>query len=144
MHAKHTAVHNRTERHVVKHVAAVAPDVRTAILSCALVVEAVHLGNLPRLVVAPDERHPVRVSDFERQQQQECLDRVQAAVHKVAEKQVVGIRAHAAHTEQLHEIVKLAVNVATDGHGRVHALDVGLLDENVARLRTELLHLRLR
>ena len=36
-----------------------------------LIVEAVHLRDLPRLVVATDESDAVGVSDLERKQQQE-------------------------------------------------------------------------
>lgn len=84
MHAKDTAVDDSGEGEVVEDLAAVTPDVRGAVLALALVEEAVHLRDLPRLVVPPDERDPVGVSYFVGEQQEEGLDGVEPAVDEVA------------------------------------------------------------
>lgn len=64
--------------------------------------------------VPPAPRVPPHL---ECQQQQERLHRVEAPVHEVAHEQVVGLRAVAAHLEQLHEVVELAMDVPTCGRG---------------------------
>ena len=69
------------------------------------------LRDLARLVVAPDERDAVRVAHLEREQQQERLDAVEAAVDKVAHEEVVRVGHVAAHLEQLLQVVELAVDV---------------------------------
>ncbi|KAG7872084.1 hypothetical protein KL916_003422 [Ogataea parapolymorpha] len=98
VHAQHAAVRARaaqnvrSEREVVEHVAAVAPHVRRAVFAHAFVVKPVHAGDLTRLVVSPDQEDTVWISHFVAQQQQKRLERVEAAVHKVAEKQVFGVR----------------------------------------------------
>lgn len=51
---------------------------------------------------------------LEREQQQERLDAVEAAVDKVAHEEVVGVRHVAADLEELLQVVELAVDVATD------------------------------
>ena len=56
---------------------------RSAHAPQALVVEAVDLRDLPRLVVAADERDAVRIADFVRQQEEEGLDAVEATVDEV-------------------------------------------------------------
>lgn len=84
MHAKDTPVDDSSEGEVVEDLAAVAPDVRGAVLALALVEEAVHLRDLPRLVVAPDERDPVGVAHFVCEQQEKGLDGVEPAVDEVA------------------------------------------------------------
>lgn len=84
MHAKDTPINNRSECEVIENFAAVAPDVRGAVLALALVEEAVHLRDLPRLVVPPDERDPVGVAHFVGEQQEEGLDGVEPAVDEVA------------------------------------------------------------
>ena len=60
------------------------------------------------------ERHRLqaRQTRLQREQQQEGLDAVVAAVHEVAHEQVVGLRAVAADLEQLHEVVELPMDVA--------------------------------
>ncbi len=53
--------------------------------------------------------------------------RVVAAVDVVAHEQVVGVGRVAADAEQLHEVVELAVDVATHCDRRTHGLHVRLL-----------------
>lgn len=84
MHAEHAAVHDRAEREVVEHLAAPPPHVAAPVLALALVVEAVHLRDLPRLVVPPDEGDALRVPHLQREEEQEGLDAVEAPVDKVA------------------------------------------------------------
>ena len=69
MHAKHLPVHNGRERQVVKNLAAPAPNVRRAILPLAFVEKTVDLCDLPRFVVAADERDSLRVSHLEREEE---------------------------------------------------------------------------
>jgi len=137
VHAEDAAVDDGAEAHVVEHLAAVAPDARRAVLLHALVVEAVHLGDLTRLVVAADEGHAVRVPHLEGEEEEERLDRVEAAVDVVTcarsasqlgrfcvsrreregertEEEVVGVGALAADAEELEEVPELAMDVAAD------------------------------
>jgi hypothetical protein len=83
MHAEHAPVNHSTKREVVKHLAAPSPDVAAPVLALAFVVKAVHLRDLPGLVVASDERHPLRVAHLEGEQQQECLDAVETTINEV-------------------------------------------------------------
>ena len=54
MHAQDAIIDQRGEGEVIEDVGAVAPHVDTAILAQALVVKAVHLRDLPTLVVTAD------------------------------------------------------------------------------------------
>ena len=54
VHAQNAVVDQRGEGEVIEDVGAVAPHVDTAILAQALVVKAVHLRDLPTLVVTAD------------------------------------------------------------------------------------------
>lgn len=60
--SSHLAINDSREGQVVKNLSAVSPDSDWTILSEALVVEAIHLGDLPRLVVSPDQGYPVRIT----------------------------------------------------------------------------------
>ena len=57
-----------------------------------LTVEPVDLRDLPGLVVAPQERYPVRPLGLQRQQPRQRLEAVVAPVHKVPQEDVVRIR----------------------------------------------------
>lgn len=61
-HASHLAINNSREGQVVEDLSTVSPDGDWAVLAEALVVEAVDLGDLPRLVVSPDQGYPVWVT----------------------------------------------------------------------------------
>lgn len=90
--AEDLVVDQRGKRQVVEQVGEVLPHVRVAVLAQALVIEAIHLRDLARLVVAAQNRDAVGVAHLERHQQRHGLHRVVAAVDVVAHEQVVGIR----------------------------------------------------
>jgi len=111
------------------YLATVLPRVGIAVLAHALVVEAVHLCDLPRLVVTAQQRHLLWVLGLEDEQLRERLEAVVAAVDKVAHENVVGLGRVAARAEQLLQVVVLTVDVTAHGHGRAHRLHVALLDQ---------------
>mmetsp|Transcript_3559 Transcript_3559/g.6806 ORF Transcript_3559/g.6806 Transcript_3559/m.6806 type:complete len:278 (+) Transcript_3559:505-1338(+) len=144
VHAEHRVVDDGGEAEAVEDVDAKLPHVGVAVLLEALVVKAVDLRDLAALVVAADERHALRVPHFEREQQQKRLDRVVAAVDKVAHEDVVDRRDLPADVEELEQVVELAVDVADDGGGDGHVVDVLLLHQNLLGLLAQRLHLILR
>lgn len=84
MHAKYTAIDDSSQRQVIEYLAAIPPDICRAVFSLAFVVEAVHLGDLPRFVVASDKRDSIRVANFVREQEKEGLDGIKSAVDEIA------------------------------------------------------------
>mmetsp|Transcript_111600 Transcript_111600/g.326405 ORF Transcript_111600/g.326405 Transcript_111600/m.326405 type:complete len:216 (-) Transcript_111600:149-796(-) len=139
--AEDALVDEGRQAEVVEDLGAVAPDVDAAVLTQALVVEAVDLRDLPALVVASDERDPVCIPHLECQQQEERLHAVESAVHEVAHEEVIGIRAVSANLEEFHQVIELAVNVAADRHWRINSLHVALLHEDLARFCAQSLDL---
>lgn len=100
--AKHLVVDQRRQRQVVKQVREQAPGLGGAVFAQALVVEPVHLRDLARLVVPPENGDAVRVSQLGRDEQRHGLDGVVAAIHVVAEEQVVGGGQRARDAEELN------------------------------------------
>mmetsp|Transcript_31083 Transcript_31083/g.91139 ORF Transcript_31083/g.91139 Transcript_31083/m.91139 type:complete len:336 (-) Transcript_31083:76-1083(-) len=66
VHAEDLVLDQRRERQVVEDLCAVPPDVDRAVLAQALVIKAVHLRDLPRLVVASDQGDAVRIPHLRR------------------------------------------------------------------------------
>lgn len=64
MHAKDLLVNDGAQREVVEDLGAVPPDVDAAILAKALIVEAVHLSDLPGLMVSADQSDAIGVADL--------------------------------------------------------------------------------
>ena len=54
------------------------PDVAVPVLSAALVIEPVDLGDLTGFVIASQNGYSIFVSDFEREQKSDCFDGVVA------------------------------------------------------------------
>ena len=129
------------EWQIVEQVGEILPHVGVAVLAQALVVEAVHLCDLTRLVVAAQYCDAIFVAHLERDKQCHGLHRVVAAIDIVAHEQVVGVRRVAADFEQLHEIVELAVHVAAHRHRTLDLLHVGFGRQYLARLVAQRLHL---
>ena len=132
------------ERKVVKEVREELPDVGRAILSDALVVKSVDLGDLSALVVASQNVNPVRISDFPTNQHGHRLDAVISSVDVVPHEEVVGIGRVSSNAKELHQIMPLTVNVSADRDGRRHWLDVRLLQERLSGEIGQLLHFRFR
>lgn len=80
MKAEDLVVDKGSEGEVVEKVGEVLPDVRVAVLPEALVVEAVHLGDLPRLVVATEDGDPLGIPDLEGDEQRDRLDGVVSSI----------------------------------------------------------------
>lgn len=72
------------ERKVVKQVGEVLPDVGVAVFAEALVVEAVYLSDLAGLVVSSKDGYALGVSNLERDQQGDRLDRVITSINIIA------------------------------------------------------------
>ena len=78
------------------------------------------------------QRDSIRVSDLEAEEEHEALEGIEAAIDKVAHEEVVGVGNIASHTEELHQIVELAMYIAAYCDGRVDLHDVGLFYEEFA------------
>lgn len=61
-----------------------APYINTSILPQALVIEPISLCDLPALMVPSDQGYFIWVPDFERQQKEESLNRIESSVNKVS------------------------------------------------------------
>lgn len=70
MNAKYLALYDSPDRHVIKHVAEHLPRIGIAILPDDLVIKPINLGDLPGLVVAPQQGNILGIPDFEQHKQQ--------------------------------------------------------------------------
>jgi len=71
---------------------------------------------------------------LQRNQQRHGFDAVVAAVDVVSHEEVVSVGRLASDLEQLHQVVKLAVDISAHRDGTFHLLHVGLLRQNLTSL----------
>ncbi len=88
------------EGEVIEEVGEESPHVRIAIFAEALVVETVHLRDLPRFVVSAEDCYSIAVSELEGYEEGDGLDRVVASVDVITHEEVVGVGRVAADAEQ--------------------------------------------
>jgi hypothetical protein len=111
VHAEDLVVDDGGDGQAVEAVGEELPEAH-AEAALALVVEAVDAVDGGALVVPPQQEEVVRVPDLVREEEADGLDALLAAVHVVAQKQVVGRRWEAAVLEQAEQVRELPVNVA--------------------------------
>lgn len=141
MHAEDAIVDDSRKRKVIEDISAVSPYIQRAVLPQAFIIKSIDLGDLPALVVTPDQGHQIRIADFICEEQQECLDAVEAPIHKIAEEKVTHPRDITSVFEELQKIVELSMNIATDGYRRIHSLNIALLDQDLSGLGAQVLYL---
>ena len=99
VHAENLLVHDGRQGQEVHNLRAVAPHVDRAILAHALVIKPVHLRDLARLVIAPDQCDILRIAHLQRQEQKKGLNTIKAAIDKVTHEQIIGPRTVVADAE---------------------------------------------
>mmetsp|Transcript_22241 Transcript_22241/g.66826 ORF Transcript_22241/g.66826 Transcript_22241/m.66826 type:complete len:212 (-) Transcript_22241:561-1196(-) len=99
--AENLVVHNGRQRKVIEDISAQLPNVCRAVLAETLFVKAVHLRDLPRLVVPPKDRHAISPPHLHCHHQRNTLHRVVPAVDIVAEEDVVCVGAPPRDAEEL-------------------------------------------
>lgn len=82
--AEDLVVDESGERKIIEKIRKVLPHVCVAVLSEAFIVEAVHLGDLTRLVVATKDGDPLWVSDLQGYKESHGFDGIISTVNVVA------------------------------------------------------------
>ena len=114
VYTEYFVIDDGCESQIVKDVGAVPPHIDGSILPQAFVVEAIHLSNLPALVISSDKRNSFGVPNLEGQQKQESLHGVVAAIDEVSHEEVIGVGALATHFKELFQVIELPMNISAD------------------------------
>lgn len=139
--AKDLVFHEPRQWQVVEEIGKVCPDCRGSVFAQALIVKAVHLRDLPRLVIPSEDRDTLWMPHFQRHQQRHRLHTVVPSVNVVAHKEVVCCWNVTSNSEQLHQIVKLPVHVATHCDWARDSLYIGLFHQHFPAFFCECFHL---
>mmetsp|Transcript_38315 Transcript_38315/g.110689 ORF Transcript_38315/g.110689 Transcript_38315/m.110689 type:complete len:512 (-) Transcript_38315:659-2194(-) len=131
------AAHNRGQRHVLEGLVEKLVNLRAINKSqapLALLPQTKVVVEVPVLVVAPQERHPVGVGNLEAQEEGQDLEAVSAAVAVVSGEDVSGVEdvPHVLHrrlvpSEVREQVQQLAVQGAKDLDRRLQARDHHIL-----------------
>lgn len=105
MSATYLVFDERSEREEIEEIRKVPPHVGIAVFPQTLVVESVHLRDLPRLVVASEDGDAVAVAQFEGNKEGDGFNGVIPPVDIVTHEEVVGVGRVTANAEELREVV---------------------------------------
>ena len=84
MEAENLVVNQGSQRQIVKEVREKLPDICIAVFPKTLVVKTIYLCNLTRFVVTTKDCNSGRVSNFERDEERNSLDRIVTSVDVIA------------------------------------------------------------
>lgn len=109
-----------------------------------LIVEAVEFVDLCGFVVAAQQEEVLGVLDLVAEQQRHGLDRLLAAVHIVAQEEVVLLGGESAVVEDFEQVLELPVDIAHDLDGGFQFQQHRLRQEDLPRHLAHALDLVLR
>lgn len=124
------------DRKIVKQVCKVFPDIGITIFPQTFIVKAVYLGDLAGFVVATQNSYPGWIADLEGNQKSHRFHRVIAPIHIVTHEKIICVWNFTSNSKQLHQVMELTVHVSTNGHWRLHWLDICFLYKNLLGLHT--------
>ena len=110
MHTKDLFVHNGGHRQAVEAVGESLPELNV-VTALALVVESIDAVDARALVVSTKNEKVFGVLDLVSQQQADCLQRLLATIHVVAEEQIVGLWGESTVLKQAQQVIVLTVNI---------------------------------
>lgn len=122
---------------VIEEIGEIFPNVGIAVFSETLVIETVHLGDLTRFMISSEDSDSARVSDFQSYKKGHSLNRVITSINVITyierlesrsnsgrvsgvygqehtHEEVVGIWIWSTNSEQLHQVMKLTMNISAD------------------------------
>ena len=128
MHAKDFVVNKGGDGHAIENILKFFPDA-DRVAAFALVVKAINPIDLTALVVAAQQEEVLLELHFVRQQQNNCLQTVLAAINIVAQEKIVRLGREAAIFKKPKQVRELSMSI-TYSNERSHKLSFGVIDEN--------------
>mmetsp|Transcript_37745 Transcript_37745/g.59635 ORF Transcript_37745/g.59635 Transcript_37745/m.59635 type:complete len:222 (-) Transcript_37745:107-772(-) len=141
---ENTTINNRSQSQIIKYSTTVLPNISTAILLVSLIIKPVNCGNLSRLVVPSQKSDFVWEFSLQSDQIGEGFETVVPSINKITHKHVMRVREVASSPKQLLQIIKLPMDVSTDGYRAADRLDIALFQQELHNNITQFFHVILR
>ena len=88
-------------------------------------------------MIPAEDGYAISVAYFQQHQERDGLKRIVSPIDVVSHEKVVRLRTRPPDPEQLCQVIKLTMDIATDGHWGANRLDVRFLPQNLLRLQLE-------
>ena len=80
MESKNAVLDERSDRKIIEEVGKRLPNIGVSVLSNTLVVKSIHLSDLAAFMISTQNHNTVRPSDFQRNQQSCCFQRIVSTI----------------------------------------------------------------
>lgn len=90
------------EGKVIKQICKEFPNIGGTVFADAFIIKTIDLGDLSRLVIAPQHKDSVGVADLEAYQHGDCLYTVIPTINVITHEQVVGVWGTATDSKEFH------------------------------------------
>jgi len=95
-------------------------------------------------VVATKDGNALGISDFESYEESDSFYGVVTSINIITHEEVVGIWVWAPNSEQLHQVMKLAMDISAHSDWAFHWLYIRLVPQDLSCLLAQPLHVNLR
>jgi len=129
--AEDVILNHSCEWKVIKKSGEILPDISVSVLSEALIVESINLGNLLALMVSSKDSYSLWESDFKSNHQGDSLNRVESSVNIVTHEDIVVLWDLTANLEELLKIEELTMDISANGDWGSDRLNVALAAEDL-------------
>ena len=126
MDTEDLAFDHSSNSEVVEDLCAILPWICISIFSNSLIIETIHGSDLSSLMVSSKQGNMRWVLKLEAEQELECLNRVEASIHKVTHEDVPCFWDLSTFVEKFQEIMELSMDISTDSNWCFDRLDITL------------------
>jgi hypothetical protein len=132
--AEYTVRDDRGHWQIVKRVREILPHVGVSVLPKTLIVESIHLRNLPTFVISSKNSNTMTEPNFQGHKQSYGLEGIVATIHVITHKKVVSLWTSSSNTKKLRQIVELSMDITTNRYWSSNRLHIRLLPQDFLRL----------
>ena len=122
---------------VIEETGEVLPDIGITVLSQALIIESINLGDLLALVISSQDGDSAWVSDLEGDQEGNSLDWVVASINVISHEEIVVVWELSSNFEKFFKIIELSMDITADGDWGPHWLNIALVNQDFLGLLAE-------
>lgn len=125
---------------IIKGLIEVLPRGRASIFFHDLIIKPVDSGNLPGLMISPEQDDIFGILKLVTEKEFNSLNRIVPSVNKIANKNIPGPWQFASDLKQLKDIIKLSMNVTTNDNWSFSLMHIGFFEEELLNFVAESTH----
>ena len=128
MKAENVSLNDSGQWQVIEETCEVLPNIGITVLSEALVIETIHLGDLLALMVSSEDSDSAWVPNLKGDQKGDSLDWVVASINVISHEEIVIVWQLSSDLEEFLQIIELSMDVSANGDWGPNWLHIALIN----------------